>query len=163
MRLTIYFLTLSLFVCVKVYGQTRTITGRVINENLKTLPEVRIQNLDTVVLGTTDKEGRFEIEISPTTDELLTSWIGMEWKTIQLPAQCNQLDIILMYHGSYDFMLARRVDRLRKKRFKKLPELHLAAYEKGLFTTKQPCYGHEFVPIKEELNEIKRKRRTKTP
>ncbi|MBB6610391.1 hypothetical protein H7F15_05015 [Pontibacter sp. Tf4] len=163
MKLTICFLMLSLVVCVKVYGQTRTITGRVISENLEALPEVRIQSLDTVVLGTTNKEGKFEIEIPHTIDKLLISWLGMEWKTIQMPEQCNQLDIILMYHGSYDFMSARRIDRLRKKRFKKLSELHLAAFEKGLFTTKQPCYEHEFVPIREELKEIKRKGRTKTP
>lgn len=163
MRLTICFLMLLLSVCVKIHGQTRTITGRVISEDLETLPEVRIQNLDTVVLGTTDKEGRFKIGIAPATDELLISWIGMEWKTIQLPANCNQLDIILMYHGHYDFMSARRIDRVRKKRFKKLPELHIAAYEKGLFTTKQSCYGQEFVPIKGELKEIRRKRSIKTP
>ncbi|MBB6612744.1 hypothetical protein H7F15_17010 [Pontibacter sp. Tf4] len=163
MKLTLCFSMLLLFVCVKVYGQTRTITGRLITENLETLPEVRIHNSDTVVLGTTDKEGRFEIEIAPTTEDLLIGWIGMEWKTIQLPAHCNQLDIILMYHGHYDFMSVGRIDRLRKKRFEKLPGLHLTAYKKGLFTTKQPCYGQEFVPIKNRLKEINRKRRTKKP
>ncbi len=43
------------------YGQTRTITGKVIDAfDLTSISEVRIQNKDTVLLGTTDKNGRFQ-------------------------------------------------------------------------------------------------------
>jgi hypothetical protein len=144
MRLTAIIFSVCLVVNLNLNGQTRIITGRVITEDLEILPGVRIQNSDTTLLGTTDIDGRFEIELPLGTDKLLISWIGMEWKSIQLPINCNHLDIILMYDAIYDFMSARKVDRLIMKRIKKLPELHLTAYEKGIFKTKEPCYGQDF-------------------
>jgi hypothetical protein len=32
------------------------------------------------------------------------------------------------------------------KRFKKLPELHKEAFEKGIFKTDKACYTREFIP-----------------
>jgi hypothetical protein len=49
-----------------------------------------------------------------------------------------------MYDVIYDFMSARKIDRLRRKRFEKLPVIHQQAYEKGFFKTKTPCYNQAF-------------------
>ena len=48
--------------------------------------------------------------------------------------------------ATYDFISLKKVDKLRMKRFKKLPEFHLTAYKKGIFTTEQACYEQPFMP-----------------
>lgn len=54
----------------------------------------------------------------------------MVWKNIELPSDCNNLGIILQLSGKYDFMSARKVDRLRKKKIDKLPALHQTPFKK---------------------------------
>ena len=157
MRFCIYSIIIF-FININVYGQTRTITGRIIDEDFETIPEARIQNSDTVLLCKTDINGNFKIEIPIETKKILISWIAMEWKTIYLHDNCDHLDIILMYDAHYDFMSSRKVDRLRKKRFNKLPEIHKVAFEKGIFLTEKPCYRFEFVSIKGDLDKIEKNR-----
>ena len=69
MRIWIIFLT-GLFFNVSLFGQTRTIIGRVITEDLEPLVMVHIQTSDTVLLGKTDIDGRFKINIPQETDKL---------------------------------------------------------------------------------------------
>ena len=139
-------------------GQRKVITGRVIDEDFETIPEAMIQDSDTVLIGKTDLDGYLKIEIPTVTDTLFFRFIALEWKTIKLNPNCDTIDVIMMYDAIYDFMTASRIDRLRKKRFARLAELHQVAYEKGLFTTKHPCYEQSFVPIKERLKVIKQLR-----
>ena len=49
-----------------------------------------------------------------------------------------------MLAGSYDFMTLRKVDRIRMKRFKALPNIHKQAFDRGLFITEYPCYKQVF-------------------
>ena len=58
----------------------------------------------------------------------------------------NYLEVVVMIEALYDFMSLKKVDRLRMKRFKKLPELHKEAFEKGIFKTDKACYTQEFIP-----------------
>jgi len=51
-----------------------------------------------------------------------------------------------MASSTYDFMTLRRVNKLRMKKFRKLPELHKEAFEKGIFKTDKACYTQEFMP-----------------
>jgi len=51
-------------------------------------------------------------------------------------------------------MTAGKVDRLRKKQFDKLPALHEAAFEKGVFKSEKPCYVEKFISFKKQLKEI---------
>jgi len=51
-----------------------------------------------------------------------------------------------MLSSSYDFITLKKVDRLRMKRFKQLPEKHKEAFEKGIFKTDMACYTQEFIP-----------------
>lgn len=57
-----------------------------------------------------------------------------------------KLKLVMMLSSTYDFMSPKKVDRLRMKRFKKLPELHKEAFEKGIFKTEKACYTREFIP-----------------
>ena len=51
----------------------------------------------------------------------------------------------MMLSGTYDFMTLKKVDRLRMKRFKKLPKLHKEAFAKRIFKTDKACYSQEFI------------------
>jgi hypothetical protein len=155
MRLT---LILILFSSSNWLGQTRTITGRVVDENLSPISQARIDNSDTILPGRTDNDGKFKIDVPVETQSLIILWVGMEWKFINLPGNCDHLEVILLHSGSYDFMSARKVDRLRMKQFKKLPKLHQAAFQKGIFIMEKPCYKEEFIPEKKQLKEIRKSR-----
>lgn len=126
-------------------GQVRTITGKVVDEfDFLSIPEVRIQTRDTVPLGTTDRIGNFEINLPSGVDELLLSYIGMEWTSIKVPTNCNNLEIIMMADGTYDYMTTRKINRKRCKRFKNLSNKHREAYDKKIFTSDSPCFTYIF-------------------
>lgn len=72
----------------------------------------------------------------------------MEKKCVQLAENCAHLDIILLHRGSYDFMSAGKVDRLRKKEFNRMPLFHQAAFEKGIFKSAKTCFTEKFIPVK---------------
>jgi hypothetical protein len=129
-----------------IFGQIRTITGKVIGENFESIWGARIQNTENIILGTTDSNGQFKIDIPQDTKTLIFSWVGYERASINLTPGCTQLDIILLASWTYDYISLKKIDKLRMKQFKKLPELHLSAYQKGLFTTAQPCYEQVFIP-----------------
>lgn len=134
----------SFVICVN--GQNRTLTGRVISEDFDILADAYIQNLESVILGKADTEGRFEITIPVETNKLLIRFIGMESSEIELSNNCDVLEVVVMVDAIYDFMSAKRINRMRKKRFKKLHKIHKEAYNKGLFKTEKPCYTQVFPP-----------------
>jgi len=139
-------------------GQTTIVTGKVIDENFYPVYNAKLFKEDTVLLSTTDASGNFMIEIPTNTRLLTVASIAMESKHIHLTDNCSNLEIILLNSGSYDFLSAGKVDRLRKKEFNKLPSLHLSAFEKSVFKNDKPCYLDKFVSHKKELKEIHRNR-----
>jgi len=100
---------------------------------------VNIQNMDTVLLGTTEVDGTFEIEITESTNQLLISFIGMEWQTVQLKPNCDRVNVLLMYDGNYCHRSNRKNERRRRKYLAKQPGLLEVAYEQGIFETNKPC------------------------
>lgn len=139
---TILMLTSFLF----VKAQDLTLKGRIIAEDLEVLPEVKITNQKNELIGVTDIEGKFEISIPNEVLILNINLVGMEPTIIELSANCNFLEVVVMIETLYDFISLKNVDRLRMKRFKKLPEIHKEAFEKGLFKTDKACYKQEFIP-----------------
>jgi hypothetical protein len=129
-----------------LYAQNKTIRGRVINDFLETTPGVLIIIDDTVKVGKTDVNGFFQIEIPVCVKKILFRFLGLESTTIEVMDKCDELDVIMMSSGTYDFMSLKKVDRLRMKRFKQLPEKHTEAFEKGIFKTDSACYTQEFIP-----------------
>jgi hypothetical protein len=156
MKLTvIFFIATLLLFDTTLCGQTRTLQGRVISQDLEPLPDVHIQNKDTILFGKTDINGRFKIGIPQQTQTLILSWVGMERANINLKNDCDTLEIIMLYAGTYDFMSSKKIDMERLKQFNKLHELHLQAYNKGLFSKETICYSNEFEPDKPRFDEIK--------
>ena len=141
----ISFFIISLFISFLTNGQVRTITGKVVSEfDFQPIAEVKIQNIDTSQLGTTDLTGSFKIELPIGVDYLLLSSLSMEWTLIKVPANCNTLEVIMIVDGTYDFMTTRKVNRKRYKIFKDLPKKHQQAYSKGIFTSIAPCLTYIF-------------------
>lgn len=137
---------LILMSCFFVQAQDLVLKGRIITEDFEALPKANIYNQNNQLLGMTDIEGNFEISISKEFTKLNVSFVGMEPAVIELYDDCDFVEIIVMTETHYDFMSSKKVDRLRMKRFKKLPELHKEAFEKGIFITDKACYTQEFVP-----------------
>ncbi len=113
-----------------------------------------IQGSDSLILGQTDMDGRFKISIPQETDSLLFRYLGMEWTDIRLKKDCDSIEIIMLYSGTYDFMSSKKIDRIRKERFDELPKLHSDAVKEGLFSTNTICYEREFKPDKPILDSI---------
>ena len=118
---------------------TKAITGRILSDRLEGVPKAQICAQDTTVIGTTDMEGYFKLAVPVNTNTLLVRTVGMEWATVNLSGDCSNLEVILLYASTYDFMSVRRVNRQEFRRFKHLPHLHQQAYEKGLFKSRIPC------------------------
>jgi hypothetical protein len=155
-RTTIIVIAILLCFSYRLTAQTRTIYGRVIDEDLDTLPYVLIHSADGLLLGNTDIGGRFKIEVPRNIQTLVFDYIGLEWTLIKLNADCDTVEVVMMGSATYDFTSARKIDRLRLRRFNKLPELHLQAYEKGLFFKESACYSQEFMPEKPALDSIEK-------
>lgn len=139
---------LTLLSVTHVAGQTRNLTGKIIGYDFQPFIQTKIFNVDTVELGKSDMTGSFNISIPSETKTLIIADVGMEWKRLDLTDTCNNLEIILLPSWTYDFKTLKKVDRLRKKEFDKLPRLHKSAFEKGIFTSDKPCYVDNFLPIR---------------
>ena len=156
MRIATILILIILFVDLNLNGQTRTIVGRLISEDLEPLPMLDIRNSDSVLLGKTDMDGRFKIIIPQETDRLLFRYLGMEWTDIRLKKDCDTIEVVLMNEVIYDFMTSRKIDRIRKKRFDNLPSIHSAAVKNGLFESNNICYNRDFEAHKPYLDRVSR-------
>jgi len=130
-----------------LYSQNKTIKGRVIDNNLGTLPYVSIIINDTVEAGKTDLNGFSQIDIPVSEKKILFGSVGLDLTTIELVDKCDKIEVVIMLSISYDFITLKRADRKREKRYKKLPEIHKQAFEKGIFETEYACYNREFEPF----------------
>lgn len=144
-KLVIIFIVLSVSNC-SLYSQNLTIKGRVISNQFETMPGVSIMINDTVEVGRTDLNGFFHISISDSVKKILFGSVGLEPTPIEFVDKCDEVEVVMLLRGTYDFMTLKKVDRLRMKRFKKLPALHKEAFAKGLFKTDKACYTQEFIP-----------------
>ena len=129
-----------------LHAQNKIIKGRVIDDFLETTRGALIMINDTVEVGKTDINGFFQVEIPVSVKKMLFRFIGLEPTTIEITDKCDEVDVVMMASGSYDFMSLKKVDRLRMKRFKQLPEKRKEAFAKGLFKTDTTCYTQQFIP-----------------
>lgn len=143
-KLLIIFIVLCVSIC-SLYSQHKTIKGRVISDQFDILIGVPIMINDTVEVGKTDINGFFQIEMSVSEKKISFKFVGLDPATIELVDNCDEVEVVMMLSSTYDFRSPKKVDRLRMKRFKKLPELHKEAFKKGIFKTDKACYTQEFI------------------
>lgn len=136
-----------------LYSQNKIIKGRVASNQFDILNGVSITINDTVEVGRTDLNGFFQINVPVSERKILFRGVGLEPAIIEIVDTCNDLEIVMLLSSTDDFITLRKADRLRKKRFKKIPELHKEAFDKGIFKTAKACYVQEFIPYyKKERN-----------
>lgn len=141
------FIFIAVFVSTSsLYAQNKTIKGRIISDDLEALAYLPILINDTVEIGKTDLNGFFSITIPVSVKELLFKYVGVEPASVALTDTCNEAEVVMMRSGTYDFMTPGKAEKLRKKKFKKLPALHKEAFAKGLFKTERACYTQSFKP-----------------
>jgi len=142
-KILIVFIVLSVSIC-NLYSQNKTIKGRVISDDFETVPGAFIMINDTVKIGRTNMDGFFQIDIPVSMKKIKFLFVGLDPTTIELVDACKKIEVIMMRGSTYDFMTLKRAERKRKKRFKKLPEIHKQAFDKGLFKTEYACYKRKF-------------------
>lgn len=145
-KLLIIFIVLGVSTS-SLYSQNKTIQGRVITDDLETMPGVSIMINDTVEVGRTDLKGFFQVNIPVCEKKILFGSVGLYPTTIELVDKCDKIEVVMMLSGARESISLRRADRQRKKRYKKLPEIHKQAFEKNIFETEHACYKREFEPF----------------
>ena len=148
-KILFLFIVINVSMC-STYSQNKTIKGRVISDQLESIPGAIIAINDTLVVGKTDVDGFFQIDIPITVNKIFFKYVGLEPTNIELVDKCDKVEVIMMLSGTYDYITLDKIDKLRWKRFKKLPRLHEEAFEKGMFKTKDACYKQEFIAYSKE-------------
>jgi len=159
MKLSIIFLAVTVNLYSKAVSQNRKVTGKAILTDFYQVPYAEIFNKDTLLLGQTKADGSFSIEVPVETRTLLITYIGLEWKRVEISDSCAHLEIILQNAATYDFMSAGKVERRRRRAFDKLQAIHKKAFEKGIFTREKACFRDIFKSTKADLKRIARMRR----
>ena len=140
------FLLLIMAVSCPVCSQNRIIKGIVVDEcDFEPIIDVRIIVNDSNYVGVTDINGRFQIEIPLSVNEISFRALAMEDVNLKLSEKCDNIELIMIERAYYDFMSYRKINKERRKLYKQLPFLHKKAYEKGIFQTPEPCYTREFI------------------
>jgi len=146
-----------LFIVPSIYGQ-RIIKGRVINQSLDILPYVGVVVNDSIDVGTTDLQGYFEVNVPANTKSLDFKAITFERATIFIDENCSYLEVVMLHSGySETISSGKELDRVRKKRFDKLPVLYAEAFKKGIFKNDAPCYKQTFQPEGPGFDELGRR------
>ena len=104
MKIKYVIIILILFLGFFVNGQNRSVYGKVISEDLVPLAGAQIRNSDNELLGETDFDGRFKINILQKTDSLFFRYTGMEFADIKMKEDCDNIEVIMMHFVIYDFI-----------------------------------------------------------
>jgi hypothetical protein len=141
-----------LFICImlnflsnSLFSQNKAINGRVVDDNLETIPGVSIIINDTVEVGKTDLNGFFKINIPISIEKIFFKAVGLDPTAIEIMDNCVEVEVVMMLTGTFCFITPQKADRLRMKRFKKLPKFHKQAFEEGIFKTDKACYKQDFI------------------
>jgi hypothetical protein len=133
----LYFIGISTYY---LYSQTKTITGRVISDDFEILPQVLLFINDTVIAGQTNLNGYFNVEVPISNKTISFLYIGMVKSTIEVLDECDIIEVIMLidrFKGSFS---NRRYEKWLRNGYKKIPEVHKQAFEKGIFEKENPCY-----------------------
>ena len=128
-----------------LFAQNKTIRGRVISNQFEILGYVQIFGYYKEEFGKTDLDGFFKIEIPISTKKITFSSVGLETAIINIYDSCNEVEIVMLLRGSYDFMTPKKVYRQRFKNYKKIINFHQKAVDMNLFKTNKTCYFRVFL------------------
>ena len=126
-------------------SQSRIIEGRVISEQLETLPGVFIFIDDSLIVGMSDIAGFFKVEIPSSENLILFKGVGIMPTFVQLEDQCNKIEVVIFLSESYDFARPTSVERKKKNRINQRYKIYNQAYKRELFENDSPCYTRVWI------------------
>jgi hypothetical protein len=121
-----------------LFGQTKTVSGRVLDEHLSPLPGAIIQTPDSVYQVRADKNGYYSIELPSKAKKLRAINIGMETETFKLGDYC-MFNIILLDDLIVEFETEKEHLRSYRKRQRERKKIYNKAIRLGILSTNQPC------------------------
>ena len=116
--------------------------------DLQPIIGVQIIVNDSIEVGVTGIDGGFQFETPLPIDILSFKYIGMENADLKLSDNCNHIELIMISMPHYDFMSFRKINKIRRKLYKKLPILHKKAYDRCIFQSSDICYMQVFSKIR---------------
>ncbi len=119
-------------------GQTKTVSGRVMDEHLEPLPGAIIQTLDTLYQVRADENGYYSMELPNIIKNLRVINIAMETETFKLGDNCV-FNIILLDDMIVEFETEKDHLRSYKKRRKGRKKIYQKAIRKGVLSPNKPC------------------------
>ena len=132
-----------------IYSQNRVIQGKVIDEfDLEPIIGAPILVNDSIEIGVTGLDGCFQFETPLPVKKLTIRYVGMEEADLILSEYCNHIELIMIFNPHQCFLSLRKINKIRRKIYKKLPRLHKEAYEKGIFQSPEVCYIQDFTELK---------------
>jgi hypothetical protein len=125
-------------------AQNQVFNGKVIDQELIPLPAIQIKDEKGVLLGETDFDGRFQINLPTDTNKISFQGIDYQTEVITIPKDCSFIQLIVLNYWLFDFVsLKRAKKKLLKARKKELPLLYDEAFKKGIFEQKENgCIGN---------------------
>ena len=144
---------LFLFLRLEAQAQGRTIKGLVLSEDLTPISHISIYLKDSLEIGVTNSDGRYEFAIPARIDSISFLGVGYERLLVRLDSGCTVVNIIMILAGTYDFMSPERMDRQRRKYFDRVNKLYPIAVERGLFETEPFCYAVLFQRYAPEMRQ----------
>ncbi|MFN3968340.1 hypothetical protein [Flavobacterium sp.] len=148
----IVFIVLCICLIQVCFGQKSTsITGKVIDQDLNTLPGVELRVGDSII-ATTNLNGEFKIELDREVKKVTFMFAGLEQTPIVFDSECKKLEIVMLYSGGDCFATLKKNDKMRKKIFDKIPSIYRQAYEKGIFEYDKPCGEIQFISWLKSVN-----------
>lgn len=120
------------------FGQERTITGSVLDEDLQPFPGILI-SCDSIVIASTDMDGNFKFNLPADIRQIEFNYVGMQKQIVYISNDCNHYGIVMLYDYTYCFMSPEKAKRKEKRHRKKLPKLHAEANERDLFGKEKSC------------------------
>lgn len=145
MMKNIIYIAFCMFFIQVCFGQKSSyITGKVIDQELNTLPGVQLRIGDSII-GTTNLNGEFKIELDREVRKITFMFLGLEETPIAFESACSRLEIVMLYSGGDCFAKPKKNEKLRKKRFDKIASIYKQAYEKRIFEYDKPCGKIQFI------------------
>jgi hypothetical protein len=146
MRSILSLISINLILSLSLFGQTKTISGKVIGQVFQPISDFKINILDSTLMPNIDgSTGEFLIKIPTSVYEIKFIAVGFDPKYIILDSNCSKLEIILQ-NNIFGEDPIEEIDNDRLKLFRKQLKQHIEAFNEGLFKFRKPCYKQKFIP-----------------
>ena len=136
MRLLFTFLIA--LVASSVFGQTKVLTGRIIDEHFEPLSNAVIQTVDSTITTRADNDGNFKIEVPVNCSKLVAWYIGFETDTFNIEDKCH-LNMILLDDVKIEFQTVEEAMKFEKRRKKDTKPLYKEAIRRGVLKEEKSC------------------------